>query len=335
MGRTGAIIACGAILLVLAGLSAADAAAVGRFPFQVLLNEDGSGRIFMNDRRTPSWEVCKPGPTECRPFATGNFSTDGAPAGSVFWAGGDLTTPLWKGNLRSVALPSVQGKPRANEIVTPVAGVWEGGWESDYDDLSLSICKTATAERCFQVNHEGPRARGCGPNEAALLDPAFAGRYLRVVDQRYGEGTVFAGVGHPPYYPLKIGPGPTIAMAVVGRIAPSNAPPQRRCGPPPLSSASIAPGGAATVSCSLITCRAVLAVRCPEGGAKAARRLSPSDYYDAKTTTLRLSPAAIERLEGCRAIAKVRINRSLLAQRRVAIGPLPVVTEYPEQAQEG
>lgn len=304
MGRTGATTACVAILLVLAGWDASVAGAVGRFPFQVLLNQDGSGRIFMNDRRTPSWEVCKPGLTECRPFATGNFNTGGAPAGSVFWAGGDLMTPLWKGNLRSVAPPSVRGRVRANEIVTPVAGGWEGGWESDYDDLSLSICKTASGERCLQVNHEGPRDRSCGPDEAALLDPAFAGRYLRVVDQRYGEGTVFSGVGHPSYYPLKIDPGPTISTAVVGKIAPSNAPPQRKCGPPPLFSASIATDGAAKVSCSLIACRAMLVVRCSAGGAKATRRLSPSDYYDTRTTTLRLSPSAIDRLEGCRAKAQ-------------------------------
>lgn len=334
MGRTGAIIACVAILLVLVGLEASGAGALGRYPFQVLLNQDGSGRIFMNNGRTPSWGVCKPGPTECRPFATGNFTTDGAPANSVFWAGEDLITPLWKGNLRSVAPPSVRGEVRANEIVTPVAGQWAGGWETDFDELSLSICKTAAGERCLQINHEEPRGRSCRAGEAALLDPAFTGRYLRVVDQRYGEGTVFAGVGHPPYYPLRINPAPTVSMAVVGKIGRAQGPPTRACGPPPLFSASIAADGSAKVSCTLVVCRAVLTARCSAAGAKASRRLSPSNYYDTETTTLRLSPAAIERLEGCRARARVRLNGGLFAQRGVRVGPLPIVEEYPEQTQE-
>ena len=335
MGRTGASIACMATLLVLACLDASGAGALGKYPFQALLNQDGSGHIFMNDGRTPSWEVCKPGPTECRPFATGNFNTNGAPAGSVFWGGGNLITPLWKGNLRSVAPPTVQGEVRANEIVTPVAGEWAGGWETDFDRVSLSICKTVSGGRCLQINHEEPLRRSCGPDEAALLDPAFAGRYLRVVDHRYGTGTISVGVGHPPYYPLDINPAPTVSVAVVGRIGRPHGPPAQDCGPPPLFSASIAADGSAKVSCTLLACRAVLTARCSAGGAKAIRRLSPSGYYDTKTAMLRLSVSAVERLEGCRAKARIRINGSLLAQRRVHVGPLPVVAEYPEQTQEG
>jgi hypothetical protein len=228
----------------------------------------------------------------------------------------------------------VQGEVRANEIVTPVAGQWAGGWETDFDELSLSICKTAGGERCLQINHEEPRGRSCGPGEAALLDPAFAGRYLRVVDQRYGEGTVSAGVGHPPYYPLEINPAATLSMAVVGKIGRAQGPPARACGPPPLFSASIAANGSAKVSCTLIACRAVLTGRCSAGGAKATRKLSPSSYYETATATLRLSPAAVERLEGCRVKAKVRINGGLYAQRRLHVGPLPVVAEYPEPTRD-
>jgi hypothetical protein len=335
MGRTGATIASVAILLVLAGLEASGAGAIGRFPFQVLLDPDGSGRIFMNDGSKPSWELCKPGLTECRPFATGNFTTNGAPANSVFWAGGDLMTPLWRGNLHSVAPPSVQGKVRANEIVTPLAGGWEGGWESDYDDLSLSICKTASGERCLQVNHEGPLARSCGPHEATLLDPAFVGRYLRVVDHRYGEGTVFAGVGHPPYYPLEIESGPTISMAVVGKIAPSSGPPRRSCGPPPLFSASIEAAGSAEASCTLVGCRVLLTARCPKGSARVGRMLSPSGYFGTKTTTLRFPAATVDRVEGCKARAMVKINGEVVARRAVHVGPLPIVAEYPEETADG
>jgi hypothetical protein len=328
MGRRGSIFASALILFVALGPGSPDAEALGRLPFQVLLNADGSGRIFMNDGTTPSWKVCKPGLTDCRQFATGNFSTGGAPAGSVFWAGGDLLTPLWKGNLRSVGPPSVRGKVRGNEIVVPVAGRWEGGWESDYDDLSLSICKTPSAKRCLQVNHEEARGRRCGPDEATLIDPAFAGRYLRVVDHRYGEGTLFAGVGHPPYFPLEIDPEPTVAMAIVGRIAPASGSPEADCGPPPLFEASISADGSARVTCTLLACRAVLRARCADGGARVGTRLPAARFYGSSSATLRFSPRAIERLEGCRARETVKVNGRVLGRRAVRLGPLPVMAAY-------
>lgn len=112
MSRTGAVLFSAFILVALAGQEAPKAAAVGRFPFQVLLNADGSGRIFMNDGRSPSWNVCKPGPTDCQPFATGNFTTGNAPAESVFWAGEDLVTPLWKGEPALGRAPDGAGQAR-------------------------------------------------------------------------------------------------------------------------------------------------------------------------------------------------------------------------------
>jgi hypothetical protein len=322
MVRNGAITIAAAILLLVLGLGALEAGASGRLPFQVLLNGDGSGHIFMNDGSSPSWKVCRPDLTDCTPFASGNLTTYGAPAGSVFWAGGELVTPLWKGNLRSVGPPAVQGKVRGNEVVTPVAGQWEGGWETDYDDLSLSICKTASDKRCFQVNHEEPRGRLCGPDEAMLIDPAFAGRYLRVVDHRYGKGTVFAGVGHPPYYPLEIEPSATVAVAIVGRIAPAIGPPKMDCGPPPLFDASITDDGSARVNCTLIGCRAALTARCHGRSARAERKLPASRPYGTASATLRLRPSSIERLVGCRARETISINGRVIAHRSVHLGPL-------------
>jgi hypothetical protein len=316
MGRRGAIASGVAILLVVLGAAASPATGLGGLPFQALLKADGSGRIFMNDGSVPSWEACRADLTHCAPFAVGNFSTDGAPAGTVFRAG-DLVTPLWKGNLRATGPPTIAGEVRANQLVTPVAGLWEGGWETDYDNLSISICRTPDSTRCLQVNHEEPRGRSCGPDETMLIDPAFAGRYLRVVDRRYGKGTVFAGVGHPPYYPLEVAPATTVSVAVVGRIAQATGPPAADCGPPPLFAASISPDGAARVDCTLLGCRAVLTARCGGRRARAGRRLSRVRFFETASATVRLRASAIERLEGCRARVTARVNGRALDRRTV------------------
>jgi hypothetical protein len=328
MGGKGTIATIAAVLLAIFGVGAPSATGLGGLPFQVLLNADGTGHIFMNDGSVPSWDVCRSDFTGCTAFATGNFNTDGAPAGSVF-RDGDLVTPLWKGNLRSLGPPSVNGEVRGNELVAPVAGLWGGGWETDYDDLSLSICRTSTSTRCLQVNHEEPRGRICGPDETLLIDPAFAGWYLRVVDHRYEKGSIFAGVGHPPYYPLEIAPGPIVSVTVVGKIAPAIGPPKADCGPPPLFDGSISSDGSAQVSCTLIGCNAVLTARCRGRSARAKRKLSPSRYFKTESATVRLRPAAIERLDGCRVSETIRINGRAVSRRSLRLGPLPVVAAYP------
>lgn len=315
-----------AVCIAIFGIGGSTAEGLGRFPFQVLLSPDGNGQIFMNDGSIPSWEACRADLTHCSPFASGNFSTAGAPADTVFRAG-KLLTPLWKGRLRSTGPPTVSGEVRGNELVTPIAGSWTGGWESDNDSLSLSICKTAASSRCLEINHEGPGSI-CGPDETTLLDPAFAGRYLRVVDRRYGEGTISAGVGHPPYYPLEIAPATTVSVAIVGRIAPATGPPVANCGPSPLFDASIASDGSARVDCTLLGCRAVLSARCGKRIVRTGRHVSPTDYLDARSTIVRLRPSAIERLDGCRARVTVRVNGRTLARRTVRFGPLPTVGVY-------
>ncbi|HYJ21186.1 MAG TPA: hypothetical protein VEW07_04080 [Solirubrobacterales bacterium] len=320
-----------AILLGVAGPGAESARALGGQPFQVLLNSDGSGRIFMNDGSAPSWKVCSSDLTGCTPFATGNFDTRGAAPGSVFWAGGNLSTPLWKGNLRAIEPPSVRGIIRGNAVVTPVAGTWAGGWGTDYDDLGLSICMTPSGERCLQINHEGPE-KSCGAEGATLIDPAFTGRYLRVVDRRYGSGAVFAGVGHPAYYPVEGNErGATVSIAVVGRIAPATGPPSIDCGPPPLFTASVSGDGSALVSCAVVGCRAVLTARGQGRAVRLRRRLPPAALWGEEPVTLRLSPSSVERFERGPIMITVTVNGRVLARRSVRLGALPVVAAYPEE----
>lgn len=321
-----------ALAILASGADTSSTQALGRLPFQVLLNADGSGRIFMNNGSTPSWQACRPDLTACAPFATGNFNTGDAPAETIFWAGDDLVTPIWMGNLRETGPPSVRGKVRGNEVVTPVAGLWAGGWEDDYDDLTLSVCKTAAGKACLEINDEG-REEECGARGATLIDPAFAGRYLRVVDRRYGSGAVFAGVGHPDYYPAeKIEPRATIAMAIVGKIAPATGPPSIDCGPPPLSEASINGDGSAEVTCLIVGCQATLIARRGRHTARLERRLlSTPPFRGRGLAKLRLPPSSMEPLEGGPIQITVKINGRTAARRTVKLGRLPVVAEYPEK----
>jgi hypothetical protein len=328
--------------LLVAGAAASSTQALGAQSFRVLLNLDGSGRVFMNYGSTPAWSACAPDLTACRPFAVGSFDTAGAAPGTVFSAGAEMTTPLWKGNLAEVSSPSVQGEIRGNSVVAPVAASWAGGWEGDYDSLSLLICTTAAGEHCLAVNEEGRRPfEECGAPGATRIDPLFAGRYLEVVDRRYSRGAVFAGVGHPAYYPVaKVEPGATVATAVVGRIAPASGPPSIACGPPRLWNASIAEDGSAEAECHVVSCQATLIAKRGRRRARLKRTLpgTPLGYVGTLTdgdeaTRLRLRPAAIERLKGGPIAVAVEIDGTIAARRTVEVRPLPVVAEYPGSPQ--
>jgi hypothetical protein len=318
MGRKLAVLLVVGVVLGVLGPETSLTRALGGRPFQVLLNADGSGRIFMNNGARPSWNACRPDLTGCTPFAKGNFDTGNAPPETVFWAGGELSTPLWKGNLHEEAPPSVQGEVRGNKIVTPIAGQWAGGWADDYDALSLSICKTPAGEHCLQIDYELVRG-GCGPRGAALIDPIFAGRYLQVVDYRYGSGTIFAGVGHPAYYPIpKVEPQATVSVAVVGKIAPATGPPKKQCGPPPLSTASIATDGSAEVTCQIVGCRATLIAQHGGKTVRVRRKLPlPPAYRLGTPVKLRLTHSALEQLGGGPLRIEVRVNGSIAARRTV------------------
>jgi hypothetical protein len=303
-------------LLAVGSANVADA--VGGLPFQVLLNSDGSGQIFMNDGSSPDWKACRPDLTECVPFAKGNFDTGAAPPETVFWAGGNVLTPLWKGNVHSTVSPSVSGEVRANQVVTPVAGQWAGGWKDDYDELTLAICEKATGEDCLTVNHEGSEFE-CGGRGATLIDPAFAGWYLRITDHRYGSGTLFAGVGHPFYYrEREPAPGPTVSVAVVGKIAPATGAPSVKCGPRPLISGSISRTGSASIECRVVGCHVKLIARRGRRAAKLVRRVPPSPgFTESPTEPLRFTPSALRRLGNGPVRLRLEIDSETVARRTV------------------
>ncbi len=58
------------VALVMLGCLIPVSDAVAEVRMQALLNEDGTGRLFVNNSGEPlwAWEQCQPGPSQCSPF---------------------------------------------------------------------------------------------------------------------------------------------------------------------------------------------------------------------------------------------------------------------------
>lgn len=219
---------------------------------QAVLNEDGSGELIANSQMNPpgetwSWQTCALDLSGCTPFATGqNITTGNAGANTVFdaisSAGATASSPAWYGNAVSIAPPSVTGIVRANELVTPAPGTWDGGWAGDAHFTQLAACADAQGTACTtltDIHYPG----GCA-NGTAVLDPAFTGEYLRVADQLVGPNPVIATYAvSSPYGPGAWAAGPTTSVAIVGQIAPATGPRTATCGPRPLPSGTRPPSG--------------------------------------------------------------------------------------------
>jgi hypothetical protein len=305
--------------------------------FQALLNPDGSGRLFVNDGNEPEWQACAPDLSSCTPFATGgDITTDGAPPGTVFRADATSFSPLWQGDVRSLGPPSVTGAVRANQLVVPVPGEWQGGWADDYDLMQLSACTTPAADDCLALTPNW-RQKECQQG-AALLDPALTGRYLRVVNRRYAADTAFLLIGYPAYsHEGAVAGGPTTSVAIVDRIARATGPPPKavKCGGPALNRAVISESGIATVRCAL-GCRAVLVAERGTKIARVARRLPRRTMPGypvrsaaaAPTRLLYLSPRMRDRLGPGRLRLRVKID-GLQAARRIARISRPLDEQVP------
>jgi hypothetical protein len=205
------------------------------------LNRDGSGQLIANASRNPptltwTWQMCAADGTGCRPFGAGkSISTAGAESGIIFRAiassGEALMSRVWHGNVIARSRPGVRGQLRVNALVTPVLGNWSGGWDGDHDESQLAACAHANGTHCITLTDE-QYPGGC-PNGAAVISPAFLGWYLRVADQRLTAGTAFAASAISSPYGGRIWfPGPTVSVAIVGRIKPAQGPRAARCGPP-------------------------------------------------------------------------------------------------------
>ncbi len=306
---------------------------------QALLKENGSGFLFVNTPEPPmSWEVCSASLTDCAPFGTGGeITTAGARPESVFrvtGGGGSVgVSPVWHGDAAPLTPPSIKGAERANELMTPVAGEWSGGWEGEADLMQLSVCPRAVAVNCVTLTHSH-YIGGC-PHRSAVLDPAFVGEYLRVADRREGAGPHFT-LRYATRSPFGLDlwkPGPTVSAAIVGRIAPATGPRAASCGPPPLNSASISKDGVATVECGL-GCRAVLiathkrrrvrVVRTLPRGQASPVRLGERPVPLLRPLSLRLPSRFLAHVHHGLVRLTVRINGKPVASRTVPLESIDV-----------
>lgn len=308
-------------------LSTAPASAAEDIHMQALLNDNGSGRLFVNNGTGApwSWEACSPGLARCAPFARGRkITTAGARPETVFRVrsadGGTGQSPTWHGRVAEVDPPSVNGLIRANELVRASPARWRGGWEGDFDHIQLSACTTPSGKGCTSIT-DPKYIHGCN-GWATVLEPHFTGHYLRVADRRYGAGTVFtldavsSPFGHPIWRANR-----TTAVAMAGRIAPPRGAEKADCDSPLLLRASISSDGAALVRCTP-GCRAVLIARRAGRSARIARHLPPA-RHDGGLSKLRLSRRALARLGCGRCRMVVRIQGGPVVQRTVRLRARP------------
>jgi hypothetical protein len=325
--RVGLLIA--AVALTIAALLPAAAAAYTP-GMQPLLNADGSGMLFATTGGTGpfTWEQCTVGQSICSVAGTGrDFSFANAPDGTVFRpAGGSPAevSPVWHGNLSIAAPPSISGKLRADELVIPVLAGWQGGWEGDFDQTQLAVCATPTGEGCTSISdHKYPG--GC-ERGGAVLDPSFAGRYLRVADRKLGPGTVetLEADGSPYGHPIWPAEGDT-AVAVVGQIGRAVDGRKQRCGPKPLVEAWISSRGVAKVSCAF-GCQATLyaghagrnvwaTLRVPATGLPPL--LGPPTQPEPSGSTLAVAAGALRRLGGGQTRFAVEVGGQIFAGKRI------------------
>jgi hypothetical protein len=313
-------------LLCLAGGKALDtAAAAESVRTQPLLNADGSGRLFVNTPPGPlspdwSWEACKSDLSSCQPFATGGeIGTDNAPANTLFrvsMGSASGLSPLWRGNLDITAPPSVKGEIRANELVTPLLATWVGGWDGDFDQTQLAVCATPAGERCTSIT-EPKYVQSCR-REAAVIDPAFTGKYLRVADMRFGPGTLSTlEAAISPYGHAVWRENGRTAAAIVGRIQRATGPRTTRCGPSPLIRASISVQGVASIQCGF-DCRAVLIARQGADTTRSVRKVGGT-LSGGGATKLGLSAKALMHLGPGRTHLIVKVNGLQAAHRTVVL----------------
>ncbi|HEX3874677.1 MAG TPA: hypothetical protein VHW26_11065 [Solirubrobacteraceae bacterium] len=222
-------------------LFAAPAGAAGGATVFRTLNADGTGTLSASTPTQPaaetwSWEACAADGTSCVPFATGaTITTNGAGPNTVFEAtasdGPTAASPVWAGSLTSISPPSVSGALRANALVTPNPGGWTGGWPDDYHQTQLAACTDPQGTQCITLT-DTHFAGGC-VGGAAVIDPAFAGRYLRVADHIVGPNELIADYAlSSPYGSAIWAAGPRTSVAVLGVIAPATGPPTASCAVP-------------------------------------------------------------------------------------------------------
>lgn len=293
---------------------------------QTLYNADGSGRLFATGG-SQTWERCNADLSVCEAAGSGiEIGTGTAPDGSVFRLAGNGPGPVWHGNLRIGAPPTVQGTLSANELVTPVRAAWLGGWEGSGDQTQLAVCQTPTGEGCTSIS-DPKYLEGC-PSGGAVLDPSFAGEYLRIADLRFGPGAVDTLEAYTSPFGRPILPAQgNIAVAIVGQIAPATHERTATCGPKPQVEAWISSRGVAKVSCAfgcaatLIAGHAGRAIRTTlqvPGTGKPLGIGAPQEPQSSGST-LAIASAVLKGLGGGRTNFAVEVGGQIFARESIVL----------------
>jgi hypothetical protein len=234
-----------------------------RIHIQAGINPDGNGRLLVNSGEGPwAWEACTPDLTTCAPFGNGReIETIGASPGTVFRVEGNGATgvsPEWRGRVNQVKPPSIDGLTRANEFVSPVPGMWSGGWKNEFSQVQLSACATPAGQDCMALT-DLHYVRNCAASASFALDAKVAGSYLRIAQSLIGAGPPVepSYAVTSPYGGEVWGRSRITSVAVVGQIAPAVNPYPGECGPPPRGRAFISKQGVALIECPA-GCRAAL-----------------------------------------------------------------------------
>jgi hypothetical protein len=296
---------------------------------RALLNSDGSGHLSVGSVTQHygtewSWEACTAEFVACAPFGTGpDIDTDSEPANTVFRVsrgGASGLSPVWHGNLSAVRPPSVSGAIRANKRIAPIAALWSGGWDGDFDQIQLSACATKTVQHCTSLT-EPTYSRRC-PGEGVVLDPFFTGDLLRIADRHFGPGTIFGDpAASSPYdHTVWLADGQT-SVAFAGRIRRAVGPRVASCGPPPLVMASISKKGVAAVSCGL-GCHAELIGMRRQRRVRLVRELPVALHLRprGRREKLRLSRWSLKRLGRGRAQMIVKVDGRRIVHRTIRLG---------------
>jgi hypothetical protein len=321
---------CSACVL---GCAAADAQPLAEARIQAVLDK-GGGEMIVNAQMNPpsqtwSWSICDATGANCSPFAAGRQVEFGnEPANITFRAtandGPTALSPVWNGALTLLSAPSVTGPVEANSLVTPVPASWAGGWTGDESDFTqLAACATSDGRECTTLTDRefGGECAGGG----TVLDPIFAGWYLRVASFVTGPTPAFAEVGRTtPYGNKAWQAGPSTAVAVVGRIARARRARTDQCGPPaldshvsprepmPVQSAVISASGEARVACWSDPCNAVLTAR--HGRAVRAKTL---EFIKRGRLKVALAPATV--IERGRLRYTLSVDGQTLARRNIYV----------------
>jgi hypothetical protein len=321
-----------AVLVVLAAVLTIAGPTTAARPLSIQTSIEPGGRVgSLHVDSAPgsiSWEACDPKLTRCRPWSRGvDTDTLRAPAETVFrvrnGSGETGISPEWRGPLKELAPPRVSGDVRANAYVSPVPGLWSGGWSGESPEMQLAACEGGAGTGCVSITSPRFIREGCGLSASYYLNPIVSGWYLRVADTQSGGPHAVAGYavrasdGRTWGFDQVWGRSPTVSAAIVGQIAPAVSPPAGECGPPPAPAATISAEGVARVECGG-GCSAVLVAR--RGGRRQAvsREVGAQNLLDPQAALeMRLGRAALDSLGAGKALLTVEVDGTRLARRTV------------------